>query len=249
VKSFLEKNQINIPERESATQARRRVHQQIIAGANGIKIFANSIEQDGILTMPLALARAIVEESHRAHRPVFAHVSNNEGIEVAIQSGADILAHTTPIDQPWTSSLVKRMVAAHMALTPALTLWDVESKKFNTSPAEVEKGMQKAADQLKAFSDAGGQVLFGTDVGYTDHFDTAEEFAWMSRGRMSFEQILASLTTSPAERFGYSKHSGRIAKGMDGDLVVLRADPAQDVVAFSKVRYTIRGGNVIYSEN
>jgi len=35
---------------------------------------------------------------------------------------------------------------------------------------------------------------------------------------------------------------------MDADLVVLRADPAQDATAFSRVRYTIRGGNVIYSE-
>jgi imidazolonepropionase-like amidohydrolase len=35
---------------------------------------------------------------------------------------------------------------------------------------------------------------------------------------------------------------------MDGDLVVLQADRAQDAIAFSKVRYTIRGGNVIYSE-
>lgn len=64
---------------------------------------------------------------------------------------------------------------------------------------------------------------------------------------MSFEQILASLTTSPAERFGYSNHSGRIAKGMDADLTVLRADPIQDATAFSRVRYTIRRGIIIYS--
>ena len=248
VKAFLADNEISIPEGESAAQARRRVHQQITAGADGIKIFANSVEQDGILTMPLDLARAIIEESHRAHKPVFAHVSNNEGIEVAIQGGADILAHTTPIDQPWALFLVKRMAAAHMALTPTLTLWDFESKKFNTSPAEVEKGMTKAAGQLKAFCDAGGQVLFGTDVGYTDHFDTTEELVWMSRAGMSFKQILASLTTNPADRFGYSQHSGRIAKGMDADLVVLRDDPQHDVTAFSRVRYTIRYGEIIYSQ-
>jgi imidazolonepropionase-like amidohydrolase len=35
---------------------------------------------------------------------------------------------------------------------------------------------------------------------------------------------------------------------MDGDLVVLGADPEQDAAAFSKVRYTIRSGKVIYSE-
>jgi imidazolonepropionase-like amidohydrolase len=102
--------------------------------------------------------------------------------------------------------------------------------------------------QLRAYSEAGGQILFGTDVGYTQHFDTAEEFEWMSRAGLSFQQILASLTTNPAQRFGYATRRGRIAQGMDGDLVVLGADPAQDATAFSKVRYTILGGKVIYSE-
>ena len=197
--------------------------------------------------MPLDMARTIVAQSHRAGKPVFAHVSNHEGIEVAVQSGADILAHTTPVDDLWSRSFAERLTAAHMALTPTLTLWEVESKKFTTSPEDVEKLMDRAARQLKAFSEAGGQVLFGTDVGYIEQFDTTQEFAWMFRANMNFQQILASLTTNPAQRFGYATHSGRIAKGMDGDLVVLSADPAHDATAFSKVRYTIREGKVIYS--
>ena len=245
VRQFLESNHIDIPEAGSSTQATERVRQQIHLGADGIKIFANSIEQDGILTMPLDLARAIVAEAHRAGKPVFAHVSNDQGIEVALSSGVDILAHTTPADDLWTSAFVKRLVTAHMALTPTLTLWEVEYK--GSDPDDLKKGMGKAAQQLRAFSDAGGQVLFGTDVGYIDRFDTSEEFVWMSRAGLSFQQILASLTTNPAERFGDPAHSGRIAEGMDGDLVVLGADPEQDPVAFSKVRYTIRNGKVIYS--
>ena len=224
VKGFLETNHISIPDVESTAQAEERVRQQIRDGADGIKIFANSIERDGILTMPLDLAKAIVEEAHHAGKPVFAHVSNNQGIEVALQSGVDILAHTSPMDDLWSSSFVQRLTAAHIALTPTLTLGDVEAKKRNVSPDEIEKGMGKAAQQLKAFSQAGGQILFGTDVGYIERFDTSEEFAWMSRAGMSFQQILASLTTNPAGRFGYSSHSGRIAKGMDADLVVLGSD-------------------------
>jgi hypothetical protein len=38
----------------------------------------------------------------------------------------------------------------------------------------------------------------------------------------------------PAQRFGYATHSGRIAKGLEADLVVLRADPAQNTSAFQK---------------
>lgn len=248
IKGFLEANHVSIPEADSTAQAKDRVRQQVREGADGIKIFANSVEQNAILTMPLDLAQGIAAEAHRAGKPVFAHVTNNQGIEVALQSGVDILAHTTPIDTPWSPSFVQRLVAAHMALTPTLTLWDVESRKANASPDTTEKWMSRAAQQLEAFSHAGGQVLFGTDVGYTEHFDTSEEFEWMSRAGMSFQEILASLTTNPAQRFGYSAQSGRIAKGFDADLVVLRADPAQDISAFSKVRYTIRGGEVLYAK-
>lgn len=135
-----------------------------------------------------------------------------------------------------------------MALIPTLTLWHVESK--GDTPEQFEKGMNTVVlPQLRAYSEAGGQILFGTDVGYIEQFDTSEEFTWMARAGMSFRQILASLTTSPAQRFGHSTHSGRIAKGMDADLVVLRGDPAEDVTSFPKVSYTIRLGKVIYSRN
>lgn len=247
IKGFLGANDIRIPEVESTAQATKRVRQQIHDGADGIKFFANSIESDGILTMPLERPQAIVAQSHRAGKPVFAHVSNNQGIEIDLAGGMDILAHTTPIDGPWSPPFVGRLKAGYMALTATLTLWDVESKKFNSSPAEIEKGMNQAAQQLKAFSEAGGQVLFGTDVGYIEQFDTAEEVVWMSRAGMIFRQILASLTANPAQRFGYSNRSGRIAKGMAADLVVLSSDPAQDATAFSKVRRTIRGGRLIDS--
>jgi imidazolonepropionase-like amidohydrolase len=247
VRGFLEANHLSIPEVESNAQAVERVRQQVQDGADGIKIFAGSVERDSILIMPLDLAKAIVAEAHRAGKPVFAHPSNQEGIEVALQSGVDILAHTTPSGGPWSSSLVARLKAANVALIPTLTLWHVESK--SEPPEEFEKGMNTVVlPQLRAYSEAGGQILFGTDVGYIEQFDTSEEFEWMSRAGMSFQQILASLTTNPAQRFGYSAHCGRIAKGMDADLVVLSADPAQDVNAFSRVAYTIRLGKITFGK-
>jgi len=247
VKGFLEANHIGIPDVESPAQGVERVRQQIHDGADGIKIFAGSVEQNSILIMPVDIAKAIVAEAHREGKPVFAHPSNLQGIEVSLQSGVDILAHTTPEGGPWSPSLVERLKAAHMALIPTLTLWHVEFRGI--SSADFEKGMNETAlPQVRAYSQAGGQILFGTDVGYIDQFDTAEEFTWMSRAGMSFQQILASLTTNPAERFGDSAHRGHIAKGTDADLVVLSADPAHDVTAFSKVRYTIRSGKIIYSQ-
>jgi len=141
------------------------------------------------------------------------------------------------------------MKAAHLGLIPTLTLFDVEAKKDHVSPKENQEWIDAAVQQLKAYSAAGGQILFGTDVGYTDHYDTAEEYILMSQAGMTFPQILASLTTNPAGRFASSGHSGRIAKLMDADLAVLDSDPAVDIGAFSKVRYTIRNGKIIYKRS
>jgi imidazolonepropionase-like amidohydrolase len=80
-------------------------------------------------------------------------------------------------------------------------------------------------------------VLFGTDLGAIDP-DPSEEYALMSRAGMSFRQILASLTTAPAERFG---GQARIAPEMAADLVAFKD-------SFAAVRYTIRSGRVIYQK-
>jgi imidazolonepropionase-like amidohydrolase len=90
-------------------------------------------------------------------------------------------------------------------------------------------------------------VLFGTDVDAgMDDFDPSDEYALMAEAGMTFRQILASLTTAPAERFGERGRLGRIAPGLAADVVVLSGDPSRDVRAFAAVRYTIRDGKLIY---
>jgi len=68
----------------------------------------------------------------------------------------------------------------------------------------------------------------------------------MARAGLDWHQILASLTTAPAGRFGQGERKGRIAPGMEADLVLLGTDPAMDVTGFSDVRATVRSGRVIY---
>jgi imidazolonepropionase-like amidohydrolase len=247
VQGYLEQNHINLPDDLTTAAAVERVGKQIHDGADGIKIFAGSIQSDHVLLMPLERAQAIVQEAHRLHRPVFAHPSNLAGVDIALNSGVDVLAHvTSEDDQSWLPALIQRMLAAHMALIPTLTLFDVEAKKGGASPATAENFIDRAVARLRAYASAGGEILFGTDVGYIYHFDTAEEYTLMQRAGMSFAQILASLTTNPAGRFGFAAHSGRIAANMDADLTVFSGDPAKDITAFSRVRYTIRAGKVIF---
>jgi imidazolonepropionase-like amidohydrolase len=249
VAGYLEQNHIALPDDLTAPAAVERVRDEVHDGANGIKIFAGSIEGNSILLMSLERAKAIVKEAHRLNRPVFVHPSNVAGVYIAISSGADVLAHVTSDDVPWTPALVARMRAAHLALIPTLTLFDVEAKKDGVALEVDQKIVDSAISRLSAYQAAGGEILFGTDVGYIDQFDTAEEYTLMQRAGMSFAQILASLTTNPARRFGFARHSGRIAAAMDADLTVFSGDPATDIAAFSHVSYTIRAGKVIFQHS
>jgi imidazolonepropionase-like amidohydrolase len=192
------------------------------------------------------MVKAATGEAHRHHLPVFAHPQNLAGMELAIDGGVDILAHTVPDSPPWSPGLVDRLKSKHMALIPTLTLFDFEARKGTVSESDRDAWIAKMVAELRAFSQEGGEVLFGTDVGYIDHFDTALEFNLMARAGMSFRQILASLTTAPAKRFGVSRRSGRVAPGMDADLVVLDGDPAKDITALSRVRLVARAGRIVY---
>ena len=77
-------------------------------------------------------------------------------------------------------------------------------------------------------------------------YDPLEEFILMKDAGLTPMQILASLTTAPAARFKESDKRGTIAPGMEADLVVLNADPSEDVTNFANVRFTIRGGRIIF---
>jgi imidazolonepropionase-like amidohydrolase len=248
-RDYLAEHKISIPT-ATTPDAAARVREQVQRGANGVKLFTGSMQGEGkVANMPLNMVRAAADEAHRLRIPVFAHPQNSEGLEAAIAGGVDILAHTAPQSPPWDAAFVARLKSAHMALIPTLTLFDFEGRKAGLSDAERTGWIDQMIGQLRAFSQAGGEVLFGTDIGYIDHYDTGLEFTLMARAGMNFRQILASLTTNPAHRFGYSTHSGRIKKGMDADLTVLEGDPARDVTALSRILLTIRSGEVIYSAN
>jgi imidazolonepropionase-like amidohydrolase len=246
---FLRQNHIQIPNTQTPQQAIALVRDHVRKGANGIKLFTGSDQGHGhVNLLPVATAKAAVDEAHRHGMPVFAHPTNVEGVRIAIDSGVDVLAHTVPESPPWTPEFTEQLKRANLSLIPTLTLFDVEMRKGNVPDQERTAFVAQMVDELRAYSQAGGDILFGTDIGYTDHYDTTMEFTLMSQAGMSYKQILASLTTNPARKFGDSGHTGRIAKNMKADLVVLDADPAQDVTAFSKVRYTIRNGEVLYEE-
>lgn len=235
-----------LPEVAGAAQAAALVDETLQAGADAIKVFTAPFPEDGkpAALMPVPLVRAITSAAHAQGRLVFAHPENDAGVSAAVEGGVDVLAHTAPSGSAWSGAQVERMRRLGVALVPTLSLFSRLATERGLSAERRGSFLEVPLAQLRAFSKAGGQVLFGTDAGFVADHDPAEEYRLMREAGMSWDQILASLTTAPAERFGLSRSAGRIRVGMDADLVVLEGDPATDLEALTRVRYVVRAGRL-----
>jgi imidazolonepropionase-like amidohydrolase len=225
-----------LPQPRTPDEAKRVVQANVRGGGDLIKLFTGTwIARDTVLPMPEPIAVAAVAAAHAAGKPVFSHPSNLTGLEVALSAKVDVLAHAIEDTRGLTPDHLRRMKAQNVALVPTLALLGAKGNLW------------ALLDEVRDYARLGGQILFGTDVGYLTDYDPSREYVLMGTAGLSWREILAALTTAPAQRFGEDRRRGRIAPGLDGDLVVLAKDPLQDVRAFSDVRVTIRAGRVIYS--
>jgi imidazolonepropionase-like amidohydrolase len=215
-------------------------------GLDGIKLFTGSFkgEDKPVVNMDVAVAKAAVDVAHAQGKPVFAHPQNKTGVDTVIAAGADVMAHTTPGPgyTQYTSEQLARFKSQGTALIPTLSLFTT----VVLDPSVTAQITAITVNQLRQFAENGGVVLFGTDVGFTKIYDTTLEYELMHRA-LSERQVLATLTTNPAQYFKAAQ-KGRVERGFDGDIVVLDGDPMADVRNLAKVAYTIRAGRIIYQK-
>jgi len=238
-----------LPQPPNAEAAARVVRENLDAGADGTKLFLATPQARGaIKRMPAEVARAAADETHRRGKLVFAHPTDIDGVRDALAAKVNILAHSTlGAKTLWPEAFLREVIGSRVTIIPTLKLLGYELKKEGVPQDISAELISVSVAQVKAFSAAGGQVLFGTDVGYMTDFDPTEEYLLLARAGLSPMQILAALTTVPATRWKEGDKRGRVKVGMDADLVVLEADPASDPAAFAKVRCVFRAGKLIYS--
>lgn len=224
---------------ETAADAGAFVDKNRAAGSDILKLFTGSIvSPDHITPMQVPIARAAADEAHRYGQLVFSHPSNLEGTKVAIDAGVDVLAHTPEATSGIDEAILQRMIAQHMTIIPTLKLFSRDDD------------IAKIRELDYRFLKLGGRLVYGTDTGFLQDYDQAEEFRQLMQAGLGFCDVLAMLTTAPAELFHLSQREGKVMPGMRGDLTILSEDPASGhPEAFTKVRYTIRGGKVIWRSN
>jgi imidazolonepropionase-like amidohydrolase len=101
---------------------------------------------------------------------------------------------------------------------------------------------------VKAFVAAGIPVLTGTDApvpGMVPGFSLHDEFAALARAGMSNRQVLEATTRLPAEWLGTIGDRGTIEAGKRADLVLLDANPLDDIANTRRIAAVIVSGRLL----
>ena len=212
-------------------------HRNRWQGAEVVKLFTGSyVEPTTVKPMRPAVALAAVRLARRRGMPVFAHTSDQAGLQVALDAGVDVIAHV-PDTTEGTGPLLREAAARGTWLVPTL---DMFAQTVTRDPAYLEP----IYASLALFHEAGGRLLFGTDVGYLPDHATEGELTALGGCGLDVHQVLAMLTTNPAEALGAETETGTVAEGSPADLVVLSATSLTNPLDLADVRMTIRAGRV-----
>jgi len=233
----------------------QKVRQNIKYGSDLIKICATG----GVVTKgddpqasqyTLEEMKAIVADAHRLGRKVAAHAHGAQGILWATQAGVDSIEHGSYIDDAGIAEMKKNGIY----LVPTLYLkdWFLANAEKNRVPDFVlvkAKAVMPAARGHIAHAFAGGvKVAFGTDAAGYPHGLNAHEFAVMVKLGLSPLQAIQAATVNAADLLGWTGKVGSLEPGAWADIVAVEGDPLQDVTTLERVKFVMKGGEVVRNE-
>ncbi len=165
---------------------RRAVREQVMSGASRIKVALNS---DAGETVDDATLSAIVDEAVASGLTVVAHAQGDGQTERAVRAGVHILAHT-PFSERLDDWVTAEAVRRGMRWISTLDIhgWGAPS---------LERAI--AIENLRRFHAAGGEVLYGTDLGNgpLPVGVNARELAALQEAGLDATEVLRSIAGRP----------------------------------------------------
>src|SRR5271155_1412279 len=234
---------------------RHMVRQNIKYGADLIKFMASG----GVLShgdnpqasqYTLEEMKAVVDEAHRLGRKVSAHAHGAQAILWASEAGVDSIEHGSYIDDADIAEMKKN--GTYLVPTLYLADWFMENAERNHVPDFLlvkAKAVMPAARQNIAHAFASGvKVAFGTDAAVYPHGLNAHEFAVMVKLGLSPLQAIQAATVNAADLLGWTGKVGSLEPGAWADIVAVEGDPLKDVTTLERVKFVMKGGEVVRNE-
>ena len=241
----------------SVEEARAAVREQIAHGADWIKLFptgAYSFSSTGeaqyVLTYPLPVLQALIDETHKLGHKAGCHVYGGEGQKNAIIAGCDTIEHAFGLDQ----AQIDMMAAKGLYYDPTLQRYtepymdDNDAKntggKYRMIPI-FEKAVAMAA------ATKGIKIMVGSGVdGATFVHGTQglELEALVKHGGLTAVRAIESATTINAEALGWQDRMGSVEKGKFADLIAVSGDPLADITELQRVKFVMKGGKVVRND-
>src|SRR5436305_157000 len=224
-------------------EMRKAVRQQIAAGADWIKVYADYRRRPGITTPTLTQEEmaAAVDEARSAGLLVAAHAYTEEGIRRAVAAGVKTIEHGTNV----TDELLALMKQKGVALVPTLAATDAVSRYAGWKPGEPEPPRVKETREMFARAlKSGVTIANGSDVGVFAHGKHARELELMVAYGMSPAQALPAATITAAAVLRKEHELGRIAPGYFADLVAVKGNPLADIAVIEQPVVVLKEGQI-----
>ena len=232
-----------------------KVRENIKYGADLIKVCATG----GVLSLgdnpqhsqyTLEEMKAIVADAHRLGRKVAAHAHGAEGIRWAAEAGVDSVEHGSYIDDAGIAAMKEH--GTYLVPTLYLGDWMMENAEQTHMPppllAKAHEVIPAARKNIAHAFASGVKVAFGTDAAVYPHGLNAHEFAVMVKLGLTPLQAIQAATMNAADLLGWSGKVGTLENGAWADIVAVEGDPVKDVTTLERVKFVMKGGEVVRNE-
>jgi len=241
----------------SVDEARAAVRDHVEHGVDWIKLFptgAYSFTPTGearyVLTYPMPVLQALIDETHRLGKKAACHVFGGEGQKNAIVAGCDTIEHAYGLDQEQANM----MVAKGLFYDPTLQRYiepymDDNDAKNTGGKYRMIPIFEKAVAMAAATKGMKIMVGSGADGSTYAHGTQALDFEMLvKRAGLTPARALQGGTIINAEALGWQDQIGSIDKGKFADLVAVSGDPLADITELQRVKFVMKAGKIIRND-
>jgi imidazolonepropionase-like amidohydrolase len=189
--------------------------------------------------------RLLFDDAHRRGLPVAAHCHGNQAIAEALDAGADSIEHCTFITDGFRSDppdeLIERLATSDVVISATLgRLPDMPVPPVVAANAPILSAARRRLHEL------GATIVVGTDAGITEakpHDVMPHALTDLTDSGMTSIEALRALTSVAARALSIDGHKGRLARGLDADLIAVDGDPLADPSALTSIVAVWRAGH------